>query len=601
LPMKSRFLITTADERSWKLDQPVLFLGEWCRLYSRRHIWEKLDEKVAAPFGLEPERKKSLFELAIELEKQLFPSVCNALNHHHKLKYSHRFWKIVLGHWLRRFIFVVINRYSTIVQCLKEHKINGTIGFSKGIYNLATLDSNSFGLACNDDYWSNVLYLRILGLLGSADFPVKYIDTLNEKGFMSSSHTPENSRSIKRRIFEPVKQVIKTAFPLLRSESDAVIVNSYLPFIKEKLLYLALGQAPQIYSVQELDLDEEPDRNIRAKLIEANSTMTNDRLANILNMLVFELMPVCFLEGFNSLMKQANQLKWPKRPKFIFTSNNFDTDEIFKIWTASKAEFGCLYFTGQHGDAYSRVFDNPRIEEETADKFITWGWTDGLPQHTPAFLFKTSGKKRKYDQEGGLLLIEVLVGHRYDLWDETTEFAEYWNDQIELVQLLGNEVNKRLTIRLHPGCQDMRWSEVQRWHDFDPDLSLELGKKTIKDLIGKSRLVIHSYNSTGIFETLSQGIPTIAFWQNELDDLRESVKPYYQALVDVGIVHLSPSSAAKKINEIWDNVETWWEEPEVKRARECFCDRFARTKDHPVRFLKNLLLEPIADGVKHDI
>ena len=49
---KSRFLITTSDERTWKFDRPVIFLGEWCRLHNRRHLWESMDAIVAAPYGL---------------------------------------------------------------------------------------------------------------------------------------------------------------------------------------------------------------------------------------------------------------------------------------------------------------------------------------------------------------------------------------------------------------------------------------------------------------------------------------------------------------------------------------------------------------------
>ena len=40
------FLITTADKRFWKTGEPVLFLGEWCKLFPERHIWEKLDYEV---------------------------------------------------------------------------------------------------------------------------------------------------------------------------------------------------------------------------------------------------------------------------------------------------------------------------------------------------------------------------------------------------------------------------------------------------------------------------------------------------------------------------------------------------------------------------
>jgi hypothetical protein len=73
---------------------------------------------------------------------------------------------------------------------------------------------------------------------------------------------------------------------------------------------------------------------------------------------------------------------------------------------------------------------HPAIEETSADKFLTWGWTDGLPQHTPAFVFKTAGKKAEsYNPQGGLLLIELCLDHRITTWDGTYEFANYFQDQ----------------------------------------------------------------------------------------------------------------------------------------------------------------------------
>jgi hypothetical protein len=46
-----RYLITTAYERSWKFDRSVLFLGEWYRLYYRRHIWSDMDAIIAESYG----------------------------------------------------------------------------------------------------------------------------------------------------------------------------------------------------------------------------------------------------------------------------------------------------------------------------------------------------------------------------------------------------------------------------------------------------------------------------------------------------------------------------------------------------------------------
>ena len=46
--MVVRTLITTAKENTWPKDKnrPVLFLGEWCKLYKRKNLWEGMDSKT---------------------------------------------------------------------------------------------------------------------------------------------------------------------------------------------------------------------------------------------------------------------------------------------------------------------------------------------------------------------------------------------------------------------------------------------------------------------------------------------------------------------------------------------------------------------------
>ena len=54
---QKRYLITTEDEVTWKFDQPVIFLGEWCRPYNRKHLWQNMDAIVAKPYGLGEDQK----------------------------------------------------------------------------------------------------------------------------------------------------------------------------------------------------------------------------------------------------------------------------------------------------------------------------------------------------------------------------------------------------------------------------------------------------------------------------------------------------------------------------------------------------------------
>ena len=110
-------------------------------------------------------------------------------------------------------------------------------------------------------------------------------------------------------------------------------------------------------------------------------------------------------------------------------------------------------------------------------------------------------------------------------------------------------------------------------------------------MIDESRIMLFSADSTGMLETLSQNIPTIAFWQNGLGHVRESARPYYQLLFDAGIVHLSPISVAGKINEIWNDVDGWWASREVQEARMKFCERYARLSENRVDDIFELLIK----------
>lgn len=585
-----RYLITTADERTWKFDRPVIFLGEWCRIYDRKHIWEDMDAVVAAPYGLGQNQKESDHRITTEWADKLFPDLCESLNLFHGVQHDQRFWRIVLGHWFYRYVDVIFNRVKTLEKCLQTYEISGTTVFSIDSYSLAPQDTFEAIWAFNDDIWNNVLNAHILKYLSQAKFPIEIIS--NPLTSRSCLHENPPIRNIsKRSLLWGRGQVSKLTKFLVR-DNDSFILNSSLPRWYEIKLQLALGQFPQFWTSPKFWIADSANQALRedlSKFIFDKSVCSRE---NILNKMLFELLPVCFLEGFPSLSKQVLGLAWPKNPRFVFTSSNFDTDEVFKLWVAKKSEHGSLYFVGQHGNyGAQKNNDNPSNEELTSDKFITWGWKDGLPQHAPAFIFKTlADKVKKYKPKGGLLLIELHSGHRLNTWDNIAEFGDYFEYQKRFVSALLPEPRKSLTIRLHSAHKRLNWNEVSRWRVFDAALKIN-SSGDIRTLIAQSRLVVHSYDSTGILETLSKNIPTLAFWPNGLDNLRDSAEPFYMLLIDVGIVHLSPESVASKINEVWNDVEGWWGRRDLQYARQQFCERYARQSVNPIKTLLSIFNE----------
>ena len=534
------------------------------------------------------------------LENKLFPELCKILNQHFGTQHKKRYWSIILKPWFKRIVKIILNRVNTLEKCLAENKISGMTVFSSKNYNLAPLDYLSSFVAFENDIWNNILESRILSLLGKDNFPIEYIQ-INEKlksfqdnqlkfSFKKKSYNSKIKRLIANFYFKISKKFIKS--------NDAFIISSYLPLKEEIKLELSLGQFPQIwkyqwdYKLHNYKLTDTPNNFLRKKLTEQIMGKCDNDIEYVLRSLLFELLPIYYLEGFLDLQKITKKINWPKNPKFIFTSSLFYSDELFKLWTANQTELGKKYYIGQHGSMYGTSKYKVNLPEETlSDKFVTWGWTDNLIQHKPAFVLNTAGKNsQKINSRGGLLLIETIVDFRFANWDVHSEYISYLNDQKKFIKNLSESPRKYLTVRLHSGYKFRKMNEDLRWFDFDSKLKLDYGETKIGKLIKNSRLIIYSYDSSGLLETLSQNIPTLAFWQNDLDHLRENAKPYYQLLIDSGIIHLSAESIAHKVNEIWDDIDGWWQQKYVQDARKKFCNRYAKTSQNPISELKQILL-----------
>lgn len=592
---QGRCLITTADEQSWLFDRPIVFLGEWCRRHARREVWQSLDAIVAAPYGLTPEARDRDHALARAYEAALLPNLCAVINHYHRTTHGERYWRILLGHWLRRYVEVLLNRHQTLESCLQSYRPAAMTTFADDTYTLAPQDSYAAIRAFNDAHWNARLYAQLLGYLEMGDVAIEVLPFALQREFeLVPVLVP---RSFPSRVLTwAVRQARAVASQLTRA-GDALIFNSFLPRLEEIRLQLTLGQFPQqlagrTRSVPPATIDHALRRRLSDDLLAAMADDQASSLERALQAMLFKLLPACFLEGYAALTAAAEALPWPQAPRFIYTCNNFDTDELFKAWTAAKAATGVPYIVGQHGNNYGTSrYMNPSVEEITADRFITWGWTDGLPQHVPGFIFKTGAQpKHSYDPSGGLLLIELHAGQMMTTWDAVAEYGEYFGEQLIFVGKLSTTIRQELTVRLHHEHINLDWDDMVRWQAFDPNIRLEAGERPLRKLIADSRLVVHSYDSTGILETLAKDIPTLAFWQNGFAHLRDNARPYYQLLVDAGIVHLSPQSAAAHIDAIWEDVSDWWSSPKVQAARMEFCARYARVSTVPAEELKHLLL-----------
>ncbi len=591
MPDTPRFLITTADQRGWRDNVPLLFLGEWCGWNLDKELLVGLDIEVAAPYGWEAGQRETDYRYVWELIERLLPEVSEMLNRHHGTSHSTRYWRIMLGTWLYKFTMIMFNRWATVQHVLGGHRVSGAVVLEFPREQLVPVGYLSFARLYRIDAWNQAAYGRILSDCSDVPLTKKQADML-DAGVASDrqTFTPLPARTMKQRAKRLLGGVAQRFANLLTCPGDALFVSTYLPFWQECRLQMSIGQIP-VPRLLQPPPEAPPDFAVRDRLsLDAENFTGFERFVR---KLIPEQLPTCYLEGYRALCEKAAGMPWPARPSFIFTANSFDGDEIFKAWVAAKVEQGVPYIIGQHGANYGAgMFAPSEIHEvATADRYLTWGWQEDAAKHRPVAALPMIGKRAgEWDPQGELLLVERGGGHRETLWDELPAFRRYLEAQFGFVAHLAGRIGERVTVRLYSAYLYSSWSEDALWKERFPQIRIDDGTWPIARQIARSRLTVFSYESTGILESLLGNIPILVFYDIRDFPLRPGAQPYYECLKTAGIFHETAGSAAAKVNEVWSDVQGWWARDEVQEARKAFCDHFARMPQHPLRELKRALL-----------
>lgn len=585
------FLLTLSDKEYCSKNKKNIFISNWCHNYKQNPLWKNDNISFFEGANLSKyEREKKFYEIK-ELKEKLFPIFVDILNEHHSTSYSLRAWKIICEHWFDKAINVLESRISIVKSCINQNKIIGTYDTSS--FYKYPKDSSEFNSFADNNQWNSSLITKILKLL------IK-----NKKFFHSIQNENFKQKKILYKeegffivIKNSLKKIFSYLYPLIQSDNRLFILNSYLPPIDEIKLNILFKQLPLRYFTPKYNLNVCADKDkrdylqkrIRKKLLDK---IEHENIDEIITLLL-ELIPITYLEGFKVLHDEVRNLYWPESPKQIFTANAFETNELFKLWTAQKIEKGSKYIIGQHGNNYgTHKYMKNSIEEKISDTFITWGWSGKLSQHKKGFIFNPINiKKRNFMKKNKLLLILTHIEPLTTLWDVTKDHVRYTDNQFRFIGILDAAIKENLIVRLHHEYVKTSWHDRERLLDFDSTLHIDEGKKPISSLINSSRIVVHSYDSTGVLQTLSSNYPTLLFCNEGLDHLLNNARPFYQLLIDAEILHLSTDSLANKVNSVWNDVNGWWSSEKIQTARRLFCNKYAKKSYSRASDLHRLMLE----------
>ncbi len=587
--MVTRTLVTTADERTWPTNknESVLFLGEWCKIYSRKAVWQHMHANTALYHW---DDRKKLFEdykYLQELHENLLCKLSDELNRIHCTKHSLRYWRILIGPWLGWFVQILFDRWFMLKHVVEKENIDKCNVIKRDPVSIIPNDMSHFGSISVHDDWNEAIYGQLMELCWKDVIGIEVIcvDKVNKKG---RNHQHKGMLTMLRRYFSKLIPVFNKLLP---NDNGYFFILSGLPQKIELLLQIRLKQFPKMWRHQVAPVVN-PDIYKRKWELSIEG-LDNDEFAEVACQLVSKHIPVSYLEGYKRLDMFVAQLPWPTNPKVIFTSNGYASDDVFKFWVAEKVEKDIPLIIGQHGGNFGMTpfsfYEDHQIK--ISDKWLSWGWTDKANRHiTPVGNLKHFGTEVNYDPNGGALMVELIIP-RYSYYIYSIAISRQWLDYFEDQQCFLKELPKplRRKVLLRLGANDYGWNQKARWKDIMPEVNIDQKRHlNIVGQIRKSRLYISTYNATGYLESMNWNVPTIIFWNENHWELTEEVKPYFEMLKSVGIFHETPQSAAKQMIEVWDDIDAWWLSDPVQSVRSIFCKQFSYSPENPIADLKKL-------------
>ena len=439
-------------------------------------------------------------------------------------------------------------------------------------------DSMDFNLKTSNEIWNIALIEKILPYLNIKK-KILFEDVSYDLEYQEKKNYNKNFKHQLLKIFDIFLSWIS-------SKNDNIIMISKLTKVSLLKIFFYCKQIPRFPSTPYYKVGK---RNslLRKKLKKIFFIKKhNDKIYQCANNLLFDCLPISYLEDFKKIEKISKNLNWPSFPNKVITDNHFDTNEVFKAKILNNKILNkTKLYIMQHGNNYGtsiHTIDNP--EEFTSDKFFNWGWKS--KKKNVIRFFTHSVKKRKQILKGSICL---YLNHKpnFDLpWNNFDEWEDYIDNQAKFVTNLSEAVKKNFYIKFNDFSN--KYNRI-----MEKKINLKKSKIKIYDP-SKSwspEITIFGYDGTGFLENLSDNKPTIAFWDINKSHLRNNVKKDFKKLEKSSIIFNDPLKTARFINNNYENIYNWWNKKETKKNIAEFINLYSRKTPNIEKKIANELIK----------
>jgi len=560
-----KILATTACIETWgSSNDEVVFLGEWCKRYTHKKEWKDKKYSVISYHWKDRFKLQKDYEYLFEFYEKLLSELCIQLNKIHGVKYTKRYWRIVIGPWLLIYLPVLWDRWESVNKaCNKREKFITFVPDAVINREVANDYNSAVKLVTNNDNWNYLLFCSIL------KFKKQRNITLIKKFFKPIKNKDLKFDIGKKSAIYIVAKALDYLLSKLPSSynSKFVLYKLQVPIFSLVMIFVRLFRCPRLF----LEFEEKINycktsinyRNANEKVY------LNGNFENFVRQQVFKDMPIAYLENYQTIAAKVKKSNFSQKAKIIMTASAHYYNEMFKFWAAGMVDNGSRLIISSHGGSMRSKFEVFDHEEKISDCKITWS----KPFHDKHIQLSPNKVIKKGDYNGKGIYITLIDFEKYRYADRiqstpmSSLILEDFKQKVDFIHLMKVSNLEEVKVRPYEGIQG--WSTKERYIDIFGDKIIS-NCKTAGEVFKNSKIVVCAYPQTAFFESMQSGIPTILLYFEKYWEVEKTFLPLVEEMRNIGILHNNAESAVEHIKAIYSNPFKWWNDIETRRVRRMF-------------------------------
>ena len=290
-----------------------------------------------------------------------------------------------------------------------------------------------------------------------------------------------------------------------------------------------------------------------------------------------------FVENYNKIKKIKINTK------YFFSSGIYQSNDNFKIWAAHNESFNNKKLIMlPHGPNY----DNPLIRSE--NYFHNKVFWEKHKKSKKNFFLPIDVLIKKHSRKNKKFLFLIPFFGPYFLNNYFDFPFINYPEVMKFIKVLKLKLNNKICNNLKISAGQS--SAANNNHFGYTFLHKNFREKMVNDFdyfLDNSKLLVSTYPSTNFFQGLASG-PTILVCPEEYTTFKE-YKKFFSILKKNKIYFNNHNDAIKHIDEIWHNVDDWWNSKKIQKIINYFYKNILRSKKDSLKawhyFCKDLELK----------